>query len=708
VPLLPKRVLVGRPLHSDRLEETLLPKRLALPVFCSDPLSSVAYATEQIVLVLGLGGVALLHLTPRVGLAVAALLIIVVASYRQTCYAYPNGGGAYAVSKDNLGPTAALVAASALLVDYVLTVAVSVVAGVAAITSAAPSLAPHAVALSLSFVLVLCLMNLRGVRESGTAFAIPTYGFVALVLAMLAVAAVKLTTGGHVVAESASFSVVAAHGTGGWLTVFLVLRAFASGCTALTGVEAISNGVPSFRPPKSVNAARTLMAMGGLAVVMFGGITALAVSAKVHMAENPHNLIGLPVGAEQKTALSQLGLAVFGSGTAFYLLQAFTAAILVLAANTAYNGFPVLASILSRDGYLPRQLSRRGDRLVFSNGIILLTAVAGGLIIAFDAQVTRLIQLYIIGVFVSFTLSQLGMVRHWQRERSAGKEAPTIGSEQRGLRGRQAINALGATATGVVLVIVLVTKFAHGAWIVVVAMPLLFALMRVIKRHYDAVRVELEPAAGGVPLPSRVHAVVLVSKLHSPTLQALAYAKATHPHDLVALTVRTDPAETAELERRWQERGVPVDLVVLDSPFREVTRPVLKYIRDRAARERNQAREVVAVFIPEYVVGRWWEQVLHNQSALRLKARLLFVPGAMVISVPWLLHSSNARSRELAARLDATPADANGGAGGTAPNDVMAAAKAVTSATDGKQPASSRGDVPDERSVAVLSGRERR
>src|SRR4051812_10147553 len=472
-----KRLLVGRPLRSDRLDETLLPKRLALPVFCSDPLSSVAYATEQIVLVLGLGGLALLHLTPWIGLAVVALLVIVVASYRQTCYAYPNGGGAYTVSKDNLGPTAALVAASALLVDYVLTVAVSVVAGVAAITSAIPSLSPHAVGLSLFFVLILCLANLRGVRESGTAFAIPTYGFVVAVLAMLGLAALHLASGGSVTAESAQYSITAAHKTGGLLTGFLVLRAFASGCTALTGVEAISNGVPAFRPPKSANAAKTLVAMGTLAVVMFAGITALAVTAKVHMAENPADLVGLPPGAEQKTALSQLGIAVFGQGPAFYLLQGFTAAILVLAANTAYNGFPVLASILSRDGYLPRQLSRRGDRLVFSNGIVLLTAVAGGLIVAFDAQVTRLIQLYIIGVFVSFTLSQLGMVRHWQRERTAD-------TKTKGTRGRQAVNALGAASTAVVLVLVLATKFTHGAWIVVVAMPALFLLMKVIARHY--------------------------------------------------------------------------------------------------------------------------------------------------------------------------------------------------------------------------------
>src|SRR3954449_9156919 len=398
-------------MRTDRLGETLLPKRLALPVFCSDPLSSVAYATEQILLVLGLGGLALLHLTPWVGLAVGILLVVVVASYRQTCFAYPNGGGAYTVSRQNLGVRAGLVAASALLVDYVLTVAVSVVPGVAAITSAVPALAPHAVAISLGLVVLLTIVNLRGVKESGRAFAVPTYGFVAIVLALLLVAGVRLALGQTLTAESAGYGLASTAHTGGLLTLFLVLRAFASGCTALTGVEAVSNGIPSFRPPKERNAAGTLTIMGTLAVVMFGGITALGVLTHVHMAENPAMLIGLH--GEQKTALSQIGLAVFGGGPLFYLLQAFTAAILVLAANTAYNGFPVLASLLARDGHLARALSRRGDRLGFSNGVVLLALIAGLLIVAFDADVTRLIQLYIIGVFVAFTLSQAGMVRHW-------------------------------------------------------------------------------------------------------------------------------------------------------------------------------------------------------------------------------------------------------------------------------------------------------
>jgi amino acid transporter len=376
------RALLGKPLRSDRMDETLLPKRLALPVFCSDPLSSVAYATEQIVLVLGLGGLSLLYLTPWLAAAVVGLLVIVVASYRQTCEAYPNGGGAYTVSRDNLGEDASLVAASSLLIDYVLTVAVSVVAGVAAITSAVPSLAPHAVALSLGFVGLLTVVNLRGVKESGRAFAIPTYGFVAIIYAMLAVGVAKISFGSGVTAESAHIEIRQAAHTGGLLTVFLVLRAFASGCTALTGVEAVSNGVPAFEPPKSRNAAATLAIMGGLATTMFAGITALAINAHVHMAESASQLAGAPAGYQQKTALSQIGLATFGNSVPFYLLQAFTAAILVLAANTAFNGFPVLSSLLGRHDYLPRQLSHRGDRLVFSNGIVARARLAGVLIVA--------------------------------------------------------------------------------------------------------------------------------------------------------------------------------------------------------------------------------------------------------------------------------------------------------------------------------------
>jgi amino acid transporter len=603
------RVIVGEPLRSDRLGETLLPKRLALPVFCSDPLSSVAYATEQIVLVLGLGGLALLHLTAWLGAAVVALLVIVVASYRQTCFAYPNGGGAYTVSRDNLGRDASLVAASSLLIDYVLTVAVSVVAGVAALTSAVPALAPHAVALSLGCIALLTTMNLRGVKESGRAFAVPTYGFVVAIYALLAVGFAKVAFGTGITAESAHLQLQHTAHTGGLLTVFLVLRAFASGCTALTGVEAVSNGVPAFREPRSRNAASTLVMMGLLATTMFAGITALALLAHVHMSAG---------AAQQKTALSQIALATFGQNAPFYLLQGFTAAILVLAANTAFNGFPLLASLLGRDHYLPHQLSHRGDRLVFSNGIVLLAIVAALLVVAFDAQVNRLIQLYILGVFLSFTLSQLGMVRHWAR---------------RSLRRKQAINATGAVVTGVVFVIVLVTKFAEGAWIVVLTAPLLFATMKAIERHYEHVGDELAATASGVAMPARVHAVVLISNLLAPTLRALAFAQALSADSVRAVTVAAEGADDG-LAREWEQRGMPIPLVVIESPFRETVLPIRSYVRQL---RREHPGDVISIVIPEYVVAHWWQNALHNQTALRLKGRLRFEPSVTVTSVPWVL-----------------------------------------------------------------------
>ena len=524
---MPKRFLVGRPIRSDLMHETLLPKKLALPVFCSDPLSSNAYATEEILLMLSVGGLTLLYLTPWIAAAVVVLLIVVVASYRQTCHAYPNGGGAYAVSRANLGRNASLVAASALLVDYVLTVAVSVAAGVANIVSAVPELAPHAVGLALGLVVLLAVMNLRGVRESGTVFAVPTYGFVACVFVMLGAGLLDLIVGDTPQAESAAFTVTPQHQVSGLLVVAVALRAFASGCTALTGVEAVSNGVPNFKPPKSRNAATTLAVMGGLTVAMFVGITAFALITDVHVAADPAQLVGAPPGYEQRTVIAQVAGAIFGyESLGFFAILAFTAAILVLAANTAFNGFPILASILGEDGFLPRQFSRRGDRLVFSNGIVILALFAALLIWAFDASTTALIQLYIIGVFVSFTLSQAGMVVHWTRllaDPQPDHERPAT------MRRARAINAVGAVVTAVVLVIVLITKFTHGAWIVVLAMPAVFWVMTAIRRHYDRVDAELRPGPAGVTLPSRIHAVVLVSKLHTPTLRALAFARATRP-----------------------------------------------------------------------------------------------------------------------------------------------------------------------------------
>jgi amino acid transporter len=629
---LPKRLLVGRPLRSEWLGDTLLPKKLALPVFCSDPLSSNAYATEEILLMLSLGGLALLQLAPWVAAVVIALLLVVVASYRQTCHAYPSGGGAYAVSRANLGRNASLVAASALLVDYVLTVAVSVAAGVQNIVSAIPALAPHAVAVSIGMIAMLALMNLRGVKESGTAFAVPTYGFIAVVMVMIAVGFARMLAGDAPRAESASYGIIPASHVTGLAVLLLAMRAFASGCTALTGVEAVSNGVPNFKPPKSHNAAATLAIMGGVTVAMFAGITVLALSSHVHVTDNPARLIGAPAGYEQRTVIAQVAGAVFGGyhSAGFFAVQAFTAAILVLAANTAFNGFPILASLLGHDGFLPRQFSRRGDRLVYSNGIVILSALAGLLIWVFHASTTRLIQLYIIGVFVSFTLSQAGMVVHWTR---LLREPSATASMHRS----RAINGFGAVFTAVVLVIVLITKFTHGAWIVVIAMPAVFALMKGIRRYYDRVEVELTPGPGGVTLPPRVFAMVLVSKLHTPTLRALAYARATRPTSLTAVTVATDQEASDALLLEWTEREIPVPLKVLHSPYRDVTGPVLEYVKDL---RRTGPRDLVAVFIPEYVVGHWWEALLHNQSALRLKARLLFQPGVMVINVPWQLGSA--------------------------------------------------------------------
>jgi hypothetical protein len=418
--------------------------------------------------------------------------------------------------------------------------------------------------------------------------------------------------------------------------MFLVLRAFSSGCTALTGVEAISNGVPAFKPPKSKNAATTLALLGGIAVTMFGGVTALALISHVHVG----TLIGAPRGYVEPTVIAQVGRAVFGySSPLFYILQLFTALILVLAANTAFNGFPVLASILARDGYLPRQLHTRGDRLAFSNGILLLSGFAIVLIVAFNASPTRLIELYIVGVFVSFTCSQTGMIRHWNRLLRATSEATT---RLRMIRSR-AINTIGACVTGAVLVIVVISKFLDGAWIAVAAMVVLWLTMRGIQRHYQSVALELTPdEEASLTLPSSNIAIVLVSKLHLPALRALAYARAARPARLEALTVDVDEAETARLQQDWDRRAMPLPLTVISSPYREITRPVIEYVR-RLRRE--SPRDIVTVYVPEYVLGHWWEQALHNQSALRLKARLLLERGVVVASVPYQLESSTRAAR---------------------------------------------------------------
>ena len=640
---LPKRILIGRALRSDKLGETLLPKRLALPVFASDPLSSVAYAPGEVLLVLSIAGVSAYHFSPWIAVAVVVLMFTVVASYRQNVHAYPSGGGDYEVATTNLGPRAGLTVASALLVDYVLTVAVSVASGVENLGSAVPFFVEHKVLGAVGMIVVLMLMNLRGVRESGTVFAIPTYAFVLGVFAMIAWGIFRIATGDDMHAPTAGYTIKAEHtGLAGFALLFLLLRAFSSGCAALTGVEAISNGVPAFRKPKSKNAATTLAAMGVLAVTMFCGIIALAINTGVRMAENPATDLlnnGVPVGESftQDPVIAQVAAAVFGNGSIpFVFLAAVTALVLFLAANTAYNGFPVLGSILAQDRYLPRQLHTRGDRLAFSNGIVLLAAFAAVLVYLYGADSTRLIQLYIVGVFVSFTLSQIGMVRHWNRHLRTETDPAT---RRRMIRSR-AINTFGAFFTGLVLIIVLLTKFTHGAWVAVLGMVIFYAIMTAIRRHYDRVAGELaatEDDGEETVLPSRVHSIVLVSKVHKPTLRALSYAKLFRSDTLEALSINVDPADTKALQADWHRRGIDVPLKVLDSPYREITRPIVEYVKSL---RRASPRDVVSVYIPEYVVGHWYEHLLHNQSALRLKGRLLFTPGVMVTSVPWQLESS--------------------------------------------------------------------
>ncbi|MGH3355449.1 MAG: APC family permease [Nocardioidaceae bacterium] len=660
-----KRLLLGRKLRSAQVGETLLPKRIALPVFASDALSSVAYAPDEIFITLALAGLTSYTFSWKIGIAVAVVMLAVVASYRQNVQAYQSGGGDYEVSTVNLGPTAGLGVASALLVDYVLTVAVSISSAAQYAAAAIEPLEGERVTVAVGAVLLLMAMNLRGVRESGTTFAVPTYLFMVSILGMSAWGFARYFLGdGLPLAESASLRPQPdeefVDGFTGLGAAFLLLRAFSSGCAALTGVEAISNGVPAFRKPKGRNAATTLLMLGVVAVTMAMSIIALANITNVRMSEDPEELVrpdGEPVGSgyHQDPVIGQLAESVFSDFTVgFFFVTATTGLILVLAANTAFNGFPVLGAILARDGYLPRQLHTRGDRLAYSNGIILLAAFAIVLIMAFDAQVTRLIQLYIVGVFVAFTVSQTGMVRHWTRLLATEQDT----ARRRQMHRSRLINAFGLTVTGTVLVVVLITKFTHGAWIAILAMGAWFFLMKGIRRHYDRVSTELVVEDADHALPSRIHAIVLVSKLHKPTMRALSYARAGRANVLEAVTVDVDDDVTEALLEEWDRRQIPVPLKVLSSPYREVTRPIVDYVRGI---RRASPRDVVTVYIPEYVVGHWWEQLLHNQSALRLKGRLLFTPGIMVTSVPYQLASSEVAAQR-AERAEAAARNVRRGA----------------------------------------------
>jgi amino acid transporter len=662
-----KRIILGRKLRSTQLGETLLPKRVALPVFASDALSSVAYAPDEIFIMLSVAGASAYAWSWKIGILVALVMLTVVASYRQNVHAYPSGGGDYEVASVNLGSNAGVTVASALLVDYVLTVAVSISSGVQNLAAAVPFVSQHEPLVASGLVLLLAALNLRGVRESGTLFAIPTYGFMIAVLGMCAWGLFTYLFGTLPQAESADFRLIRAEGYEGAITavglVLLLARAFSSGCAALTGVEAISNGVPAFRKPKSRNAATTLLLLGTIAITMMMSVIVLARLTNLkyvdpfdlHRLRTPEGQ-RLPDDYDQHTVIAQLARAIFENfSLGFYFVIAMTGIILVLAANTAFNGFPVLGSILAKDGYLPRQLGSRGDRLAYSNGILILAFMAIALIFAFEAEVTRLIQLYIVGVFVSFNLSQLGMIRHWTRH----LKTETDPAARRRMYRSRAINTFGLGMTAVVLVVVLLTKFLAGAWIAILAMGTFFMIMKGIRKHYDKVGTELTIEEDDQLLPTRVHAVVLVSKLHKPTMRALAYAKASRPNVLEAVFVDTDAAATARLLEEWDARRIDVPLKVLYSPYREIIKPIVDYTR--SIRNANP-RGVVAVYIPEYVVGRWWEQLLHNQTALRLKGRLLFTPGVMVTSVPYQLRSSEfAKDREERLRTQVRAGDVRSG-----------------------------------------------
>lgn len=640
-----KRILLGQPLSSAVADEHLLPKKMALPIFASDALSSVAYAPQELLMILLTGGLAFLAFSPWIATAVVVLLIVVVLSYRQLIKAYPSGGGDYEVARTNLGEVPGVVVAAALLVDYVLTVAVSVASGVDNIISALPFLDPARVEVAVGFVVIIVLVNLRGVREASLVFAIPTYVFIGSVAVMIVTGLVRTALGDPPVASSAEFAVQAESLTQA-AVILLVLRAFSSGCSALTGVEAVSNGVPAFRTPKIRNAQMTLSTMGGIAIVLFAGLTALALVSGVHYAEDPCTLVGFDCENQpQPSLMAQVAAATFGMGSIpFYLIQAATALVLLLAANTAFNGFPLLGSVLARDGYAPKALNTRGDRLVFSNGMLILGLVASGVLIIYQANLTTLIQLYIIGVFVSFSLGQLGMVRHWRRilhgtTRVEARRDPAAAAERRGALTGLSINAVGASMTIVVLTIVTVTKFTHGAWLVFIAIPILATLMLGVNRYYRDVEHEIRLSDDeSVHYGSRGDvALVLVNRLQKPVVKALDYALAARHETTIALHIATDKDAADALQREWEQHHLTVPLEIVESPYRTYAGPVADFIQ--GYREAH-GPAVVTVYLPQYIVGHWWETFLHNRRSRRIAQQLMLVHGVTITLVPWLLDSS--------------------------------------------------------------------
>lgn len=629
-----KRWIIGDPLPTSKLEGELLPKRVALPIFASDPLSSVAYAPQELLMILLIGGSSFLVFAPWIAACVVLLMVVVIASYRQLVKAYPSGGGDYEVAHKNLGEKAGIVVASALLVDYVMTVAVSVASSIDNIVSAIPELAPERVLMAVLGVIVLAAINLRGVRESGKAFAIPTYFFVTSVFIMIVVGVVRTIMGDAPIAESSQYF-VEGENIAQAAVLLLLLRSFASGCAALTGVEAIANGVPAFRVPKVRNAQRTLLMMGAIAITLFIGLIVMAFISGVHYAESSCQLQGFEncETTPQRSLIAQIAAATFGNNSIpFFAIQTGTALVLLLAANTAFNGFPLLGSVLAQDGYAPKSLQTRGDRLIFSNGVLALAAAAIAILVVFQANLTQLIQLYIIGVFVSFTLGQSGMVRHWIREL---KKKPVDAAQ---MRLSLAINVTGALATGIVLVIVTITKFTHGAWIVFVTMPVLFILMIGVNRYYRDVAVELEPNKRVTFGSKGDYAVILVGKLQKPTLKAIDYALAANHQSVEAVHISVNDEQTKQLEREWMEQELKVPLRIVHSPYRDLAWPLIEHIRSY---RQEHGPSVVTVYLPQFIVGHWWEHALHNHKARRLRQRLMLEHGVLIAVVPWLLDSSD-------------------------------------------------------------------
>lgn len=606
-----KRILIGQPLTTSSGIHERLTKLKALAVLSSDALSSVAYASEEILRILILAGLGAMSLSLPIGGAIVALLFIVGFSYRQTIKAYPNGGGSYIVAKDNLGETPALIAGAALLVDYILTVAVSISAAVAAMVSAVPEIHDHLVLTGICLIVLVTMLNLRGIRESGSIFAVPTYVFLLGMAAMIGIGFIRNALDGFPVQEPSREAMIGSGSVG----IFLVLRAFSSGCAALTGVEAISDGVPAFKPPEWKNARTTLTWMIGILAVMFTGITWLA-----------HQYGAVPLAQDEsgyETVVSQIARSVFGgTNAAYYFIQLATIAILVLAANTAYSDFPRLAYFMARDKYLPSQFTFRGDRLAFTTGILTLGLFSIAVLAIFGGETERLIPLYALGVFTSFTLSQLGMVVRWQKRKEAGWKQGRI------------INAVGATATAVVALVVGVTKFTGGAWIVVVLIPLLILLLRAIHTHYEEARQEL---ASLTPVRSEEIlniVVVPVASINPVTRQTLAYARSISDN-VSAIHISDEEAEIEEMRDRWPDLATDVQLVIIESPYRSLVGPLLSYLDEL---QRQAPTATLTVVLPEYVPRHWWEQILHNQTALRIKAALLFRPGTVVISVPYHLE----------------------------------------------------------------------